>query len=78
VDTTLHRLSAAFENNRASVFGNRERVNKLLGLMTLELRDQANELEWAAQIRETLLPSLGVAAFQRQYDDPYMAPSLVA
>lgn len=78
VDATLHKIEKAFENNRSSVFGNQQRMNLLLGLMTAELRDQANELDWAARIRQTLAPRLGVADFQRPHDDSWLAPSLVA
>lgn len=78
VESTLRWVHKAFENNRRAVFGNQTRMNLLLSLMTAELRDQANELDWAARIRETLLPRLGVADFQRPHDDRAFIPSLVA
>jgi len=79
VEAILSRFNGWFgHSNRSSVFGNRERMNKLLGLMTLEFRDEANELEWAETIRQALLPQGGQPDLQRQWDDPYLIPSLVA
>ena len=78
VEATLRKLDAAFGNNRSSVFGNRARMNLLLGLMTLELREQADELLWAERIRAALLPRGGQPELQRPHDDPLWVPSLVA
>jgi hypothetical protein len=78
VEATLSKVAKAFEGNRSSVFGNQERMNLLLGLMTLEMREQANELKWAETIRSVLEPRRGVAQFQRPHDDRYQIPSLVA
>lgn len=78
VEATIKKVQKAFDNNRSSVFGNQQRMNQLLGLMTLELRDQADALTWADQIRSSLLPVGGVPQFQRPHDDPFLIPSLVA
>lgn len=77
VESTLQWIARAFDNKRSSVFGNRRRMNLLLGLMTLELRGQANELAWAEQIRSSLLPARGVPQAQRPHDDRYLTPSLI-
>ena len=77
-EAVIRKIGKAFENNRSSVFGNRERMNLLLGLMTLEMRDGVDELDWARRVRDDLLPRRGVAEFQRPHDDPAFIPSLVA
>lgn len=79
VEGTLSQLNGWFGNQkRASVFGNQARMNKLLGLMTLEFRGQADELEWAETIRLALLPRGGQPELQRQWVDQLYRPSLVA
>lgn len=76
-EAVLRKVEKAFENNRSSVFGNEARMNLLLGLMTLEWRDEANELDWAERIRSSLLPSAGVPQQQRSQDDRFLTPSLI-
>jgi hypothetical protein len=78
VEAPLKRVAQAFDNKRWSVFGNQARMNLLLGLMALDMRDQSDELDWAERIRQDLAGRNGVAVGQRSVDDPYHAPSLVA
>jgi hypothetical protein len=78
VEATLKTVAQAFDNKRSSVFGNQARMNLLLGLMALDIRDQSNELDWAERIRQDLAGRSGVAVGQRPFDDPYRQSSLVA
>jgi hypothetical protein len=74
-ENTIHQLRSAFDG-RSAVFGNRRRVNLLLGLMTMSLRGEADELEWTEQIRSYLSERGGWAPEQGRYSDPRLMPSL--
>ncbi len=74
VDKTLQKLAASFDS-RSPTFGNRERMNKLLGLMALACRGQVN---WADRIRDRLIATRGRAARQRPHDDRAGRPSLLS
>lgn len=55
---------------RAGSFGNRQRTDKLLKLITLQLNGQTDERKWAELIRQHLLSCSGHAVQQRSFDDP--------
>lgn len=74
-EKVISDLRSAFAG-RSSVFGNRRRVNLVLGLMTLALRGRADEVEWAEQIRSYLSERGGHAPKQGLYNDPLMMPSV--
>jgi hypothetical protein len=64
--------------DRAGVFTNLARMNKLLALIALDLRGQADGRAWADRLRErTYLPGRH-AAQQRPHDDPKKVVSLTA
>jgi hypothetical protein len=64
--------------NRASRLGNRARLCRLLDLICVEQRGDANEVAWAEDIRTHLLSRAGRADRQRQHDDERGRPSLYA
>lgn len=68
-----HRLE-----DRAGVFTNLARMNKLLALMALDLRGQTNSRAWADRLRERTYLAGGHAAEQRPHDDPKGIVSLTA
>jgi len=74
-ENVIRSLQSAFDG-RSVVFGNRRRVNLVLGLMTLGLNGKASELEWAEQIRSYLSERGGCAPEQGLYNDPPKMPSL--
>jgi hypothetical protein len=75
-ENTIRQLRSVFDGRSAN-FGNRRRVNLLLGLVTLNLRGQADELEWAERIRSYLAGRDGWASEQGLYNDPRFMPSLL-
>jgi hypothetical protein len=74
-ENVIQSLKSAFDG-RSVVFGNRRRMNLLLGLMTLGLNGKADELGWAEQIRTYLSERGGHAPKQGLYFDPWMMPSV--
>jgi hypothetical protein len=56
--------------DRVGSFTNRARLAKLLDLMTLDLRGQADGREWADRLRERLYLAGGRPNNQRPHDDP--------
>jgi hypothetical protein len=77
VEAMLRKVAGAFEG-RSQSFGNRQRMNKLLALMTLALNGQADDRVWADRLRERLHHRDGWGPGQRPHDDPKDEPSLVA
>jgi hypothetical protein len=75
-ENTIRQVRSSFDGRSAN-FGNRRRVNLLLGLMTLDQRGQAHELEWAERIRGYLSAHAGRAPEQGRYNDPRFMPSLL-
>lgn len=63
-------------NDRRGMFGNRERLNRLLMLMQLQLNQRAHEQRYAKIIREELVRQGGYSAPRRQILDPWKQPSL--
>ena len=61
---------------RRNVLGNRDRLNRLLMLMQLQLNDLADEARYAAHIRDWLDVRGGHAAERRLLADPSGYPSL--
>jgi hypothetical protein len=55
--------------DRAGVFTNLARMNKLLALITLDLRGQADGREWADRVRDRTYQVGGHAGHQRPHDD---------
>jgi hypothetical protein len=64
--------------DRAGVFTNLARMNKLLALMALDLRGETDSRAWADRLRERTHPAGGHAAEQRPHDDPTGVVSLTA
>jgi hypothetical protein len=65
--------------DRVGSFTNRARLAKLLQLMALDLRGQADSRQWADRLREQLYLAGGrPATHQRTADDPHGAWSLLA
>ncbi|MGH2714023.1 MAG: hypothetical protein ACRDM7_09110 [Thermoleophilaceae bacterium] len=65
--------------NRVGSFTNRSRMNKLLDLIALELRGQADDRRWADRLRERLYLAGGrPTSHQRAADDPRGTWSLLA
>ncbi|MHB8694905.1 MAG: transposase [Solirubrobacteraceae bacterium] len=62
--------------DRVGSFTNRARLTKLLDLMTLDMRGQADGREWADRLRERLYLAGGRPANQRPHDDPRGVHSL--
>lgn len=54
---------------RAASFSNRERMSKLLTLMTLDMRTSADGRVWADALRERIYLAGGTAAHIRPHDD---------
>ena len=72
------RLVGERLGDRSSSFTNRARMEKLLTLLTADLRKQANGRVWADRIRERIYLAGGTARFQRQHDDPKGTYSLLS
>ena len=64
--------------DRAGVFTNLARMNKLLALMALDLGGETDSRAWADRLRERTYLADGHAAEQRPHDDPKGAVSLTA
>jgi hypothetical protein len=62
--------------DRVGSFTNRERLAKLLDLMTLDLLGRADGRDWADRLRERLYLAGGRPANQRPHDDPKGVHSL--
>jgi hypothetical protein len=62
--------------DRAGVFTNLARMNKLLALMALDLRGQTDGRAWADRLRERTYLAGGHAPHQRPHDDPLDVASL--
>jgi hypothetical protein len=68
-----------FAAREVGQFTNRARLAKLLQLMALDLRGQADSRQWADRLREQLYLAGGrPATHQRTADDPHGAWSLLA
>jgi hypothetical protein len=63
---------------RRNALRNRERLNRLLMLMQLQLNDEANETRYAGDVRDWLEANGGRAAERRLLTDPSGLPSLLA
>jgi hypothetical protein len=77
VEAILRKVGSSFDG-RSQSFGNRARMNKLLGLMTLYFNGQADDRIWADRLRERLHHAGGWAPRQRPHDDPGDSRSLVS
>jgi hypothetical protein len=77
VEAALRQVERAFLG-RSQSFGNRARLNNLLGLMTLHANGDADPRRWADRLRERLHPGGGIPPQQRPHDDPRGCPSLLA
>lgn len=77
VEAALRQVERAFLG-RSQGFGNRARLNLLLGLMTLHQNGDADPRRWADRLRERLHPRGGVPPQQRPHDDSQGRPSLLA
>jgi hypothetical protein len=64
--------------DRAGVFTNLARMNKLLALIALDLRGDSDGRAWADRLRERTYLAGGHAAEQRPHDDPKGVTSLTA
>jgi hypothetical protein len=64
--------------DRAGVFTNLARMNKLLALMALDLRRETDGRGWADRLRERTYLAGGHATDQRPHDDPKGVTSLTA
>ena len=62
--------------DRAGVFTNRIRMNRLLSLMAIQLNGQANGRTWADLVRRRIYTVGGRPPHQRQTDDPKKTFSL--
>jgi hypothetical protein len=63
-------------NDRRGAFGNRERLNRLLRLMQLDINKQSNEQRYAKIIRDELVEQGGYSSPRRVIHDPWKKPSL--
>jgi hypothetical protein len=75
VEQTLREIDRRI-GDRVGSFTNRARLSKLLDLMTLDLRGQADGRAWADQLRERIYLASGRPRDQRPHDDPKGIPSL--
>jgi hypothetical protein len=64
--------------DRAGVFTNLARMNKLLALMALDLRGETDGRAWADRLRERTYLAGGHAPEQRPHDDHKSVVSLTA
>jgi hypothetical protein len=64
--------------HRRHMFSNRERLDRLLMLMTLDMRGSADEREWARVIRSWLMVSGGVPPPARQIADHTGGPRQIS
>jgi hypothetical protein len=77
VEARLEELKRRLKD-RAGSFTNLARMNKLLALMALDLRGEADGRQWADRVRERTYLDGGHAAEQRPHDDPVDIVSLTA
>jgi hypothetical protein len=77
VEAALHQVERAFLG-RSQSFGNRTRLNNVLGLMTLHANGDADPRRWADRLRERLHARGGIPPQQRPHDDRRGRPSLLA
>lgn len=77
VEAPLAEIKRRLED-RAGVFTNLARMNKLLVLMALDLRGQTDGRAWADRLREHTYLAAGRAPEQRPHDDPQPVVSLTA
>jgi hypothetical protein len=75
VEAALRQVERAFLG-RSQSFGNRPRLDQLLGLMTLHANGHADPRRWADRLRARLHPHRGVPPRQRPHDDRRGQPSL--
>ncbi|HEX2766139.1 MAG TPA: hypothetical protein VHR55_05850 [Candidatus Limnocylindria bacterium] len=68
IEKSLGRVEHAIEDRRA-LFSNKARTDRLLMLITLQLRGEADERAWAHTIREWLMSRGGKPPRQRQIRD---------
>lgn len=73
IEQHLRRIYQRIEDRR-HMFANRERLNRLLMLMTIEMRGSLDEREWAKVIRSWLLVTGGVPPLSRQITDHVGGP----
>jgi hypothetical protein len=76
VENQIHATLERYLGFRASRLGNRARLCRLLNLICVEQRGEADEVAWAEDIRAHLLTRAGRAEHQRQHDDERGRPSL--
>ena len=69
VEAVLRELKVRLKD-RACVFTNRIRMNRMLTLMAIELNGQANGRSWADLVRRRIYTVGGRPPHQRQTDDP--------
>jgi hypothetical protein len=77
VEAPLSEIKRRLED-RAGVFTNLARMNKLLALMALDLRGQTDGRAWADRLREHTYLAAGHAPEQRPHDDAKDIASLTA
>jgi hypothetical protein len=78
VESALRQIDRRI-GDRVGSFTNRARLAKLLQLMALDLRGQADSRQWADRLREQLYLAGGrPATHQRTADDPHGTWSLLA
>jgi hypothetical protein len=63
--------------DRSASFTNRARMEKLLKLITADLRQKSSGRVWADRIRERIYLAGGTARLQRPHDDPKGTYSLL-
>ena len=76
VENQIRGTIERYLGDRASRLGNRARLCRLLDLICVEQRGDADEVAWAEDIRAHLLTRAGRADRQRQQDDERGRPSL--
>ena len=77
IEAPLAEIKRRLED-RAGVFTNLARMNKLLALMALDLRGETDGRAWADRLRERTYLAGGHATEQRPHDDPKGVVSLTA
>ncbi|MGH2832365.1 MAG: hypothetical protein ACRDK2_06280 [Solirubrobacteraceae bacterium] len=75
VEQVLREIDSRI-GDRVGSFTNRERLAKLLDLMTLDLQGKADSRQWADRLREQLYLAGGRPKNQRSHDDPKGVHSL--
>ena len=68
IEKSLKKVEVAIADRRA-LFSNQSRTDRLLMLITLQLRGDADERAWAQTIRDWLLSLGGKPPRQRQIKD---------